>query len=196
MVEHKRTCDNQTPRERIDNALLLDLLSEAEPSGRSYGSSNRERRVGECGCRRERTACRGSNQNTNPTPYSPVREDRQDGRCEDRCESRRETRCESALDNRRENRCENALDNRREDRCEGRIDARSERDENSCQLGCAVKNCLSNFSLAMAYVPDQEWHELYEEEEALERGTIFRELDLPFYPTPCYSGCRRTNPQR
>lgn len=35
-------------------------------------------------------------------------------------------------------------------------------------------------ALAMAYVPSQPWEELYESEEALQRGTIFRQLDLPF----------------
>lgn len=34
--------------------------------------------------------------------------------------------------------------------------------------------------LAMAYVPVQQWQDLYEPEEALRRGTIFRQLDLPF----------------
>lgn len=34
--------------------------------------------------------------------------------------------------------------------------------------------------LAMAYVPGQTWRDLYEAEEGLSRGTIFRQLDLPF----------------
>ena len=34
--------------------------------------------------------------------------------------------------------------------------------------------------LAMAYVPTQRWQVLYEPEEGLPRGTIFRQLDLPF----------------
>ena len=34
--------------------------------------------------------------------------------------------------------------------------------------------------LAMAYVPTQQWQDLYEAEEALHRGTLFRQLDLPF----------------
>ena len=35
-------------------------------------------------------------------------------------------------------------------------------------------------SLAMAYVPWQTWQDIYEAEKALERGTIFCELDKPF----------------
>ena len=36
-------------------------------------------------------------------------------------------------------------------------------------------------SLAMMYVPYQRFDNLYEPEKALERGTLFAELDLPFY---------------
>ena len=36
-------------------------------------------------------------------------------------------------------------------------------------------------SLAMAYVPYQQFRDLYEPEEALAAGTLFRELDKPFY---------------
>ena len=39
--------------------------------------------------------------------------------------------------------------------------------------------------LVMSYAPDQEFHLLYEEEEALMNGTLFSELDLPFYPGKC-----------
>ncbi len=34
--------------------------------------------------------------------------------------------------------------------------------------------------LAMASVPSQKWRDLMEPDEGLHRGTIFRELDLPF----------------
>lgn len=34
--------------------------------------------------------------------------------------------------------------------------------------------------LAMAYVPWQEWGDLYDEEQALKNGTLFRELNKPF----------------
>lgn len=42
--------------------------------------------------------------------------------------------------------------------------------------------------LAMAYVPRQKWRNAYSPEEALSRGTLFAELDLPFYP-PKVCGC-------
>lgn len=39
---------------------------------------------------------------------------------------------------------------------------------------------LDELPLAMAYVPRQTWKTTYPVEEALVRGTIFPELDLPF----------------
>ena len=47
-------------------------------------------------------------------------------------------------------------------------------------VGCGS---ISNqpLSLAMAYVPFQEFRDLNEPDEALAAGTLFRELDKPFY---------------
>ena len=45
--------------------------------------------------------------------------------------------------------------------------------------GCAVFTSQP-ISLAMAYVPRQEWEDLYEAGLGLERGTIFSQLDKPF----------------
>ena len=39
---------------------------------------------------------------------------------------------------------------------------------------------LHSYPLAMAYAPLQEFREVYSPDVALERGTIFPELDLPF----------------
>ena len=41
-------------------------------------------------------------------------------------------------------------------------------------------SCLDSLPLAMAYVPMQKWGELYTPSVALDRGTMFPELDLPF----------------
>lgn len=43
-----------------------------------------------------------------------------------------------------------------------------------------MRDPLAGLPLAMAYVPWQCWHETYKPAEALHRGTIFPELDLPF----------------
>ena len=39
----------------------------------------------------------------------------------------------------------------------------------------------SKVSLAMMYIPYQRFERLYDDEKALNRGTLFEELDLPFY---------------
>jgi len=39
---------------------------------------------------------------------------------------------------------------------------------------------LASFPIAMAYVPWQSFHKLYDFHEGLSRGTIFPELDKPF----------------
>ncbi len=39
---------------------------------------------------------------------------------------------------------------------------------------------VDGMPLAMAYVPMQRWRDIYENDKALMRGTIFSELDLPF----------------
>lgn len=46
---------------------------------------------------------------------------------------------------------------------------------------------IEDMPIAMAYVPYQQWKNIYEPNEALKRGTIFKELDLPFN---CAKGCR------
>ncbi len=39
---------------------------------------------------------------------------------------------------------------------------------------------LAGYPLAGVYAPLQEWRDAYDEETALARGTLFRELDKPF----------------
>jgi len=43
-----------------------------------------------------------------------------------------------------------------------------------------VHDRISGIPIAMAYVPWQEWRNIYPAEKALCRGTIFEELDKPF----------------
>ena len=54
-----------------------------------------------------------------------------------------------------------------------------QREDKENTSGCSV---FTNqpISLAMAYVPRQEWEDLYEAGLGLERGTIFSQLDKPF----------------
>ena len=66
----------------------------------------------------------------------------------------------------------------------GKMNQRNENGGNcNCHGGCGEYDGgwgLSSYPLAMVYSPLQKFHELYEPEVALERGTLFSELDLPF----------------
>ena len=50
--------------------------------------------------------------------------------------------------------------------------------------------------LAIASVPVQTWKDMYEEDQAFSKGTVFPELDMPFFVTDeqenkaCECGCR------
>lgn len=75
--------------------------------------------------------------------------------------------------------------------CANNAEGRKEDRENDCS--CALDMRLAGSPLAMVYSPDQEWRELYTDEEALSRGTLFKELDKPFYPG-CKTGrCSRAD---
>ena len=60
-----------------------------------------------------------------------------------------------------------------------------------CTTVHVVESCVDSYPVAMAYVPMQQWRELYDPATAISRGTIFRELDLEWYPTNCRKDCRR-----
>ena len=69
-----------------------------------------------------------------------------------------------------------------------------ERNEMPSGCGCGCQSDGNtypadfNTTLAMVYSPLQEFQNLYCEEEGLMAGTIFRELDKPFYGPKCYGG--------
>ena len=44
----------------------------------------------------------------------------------------------------------------------------------------SISSLPEQMPVAMAYVPFQHWHEPYEDDVALQRGTIFPCLDKPF----------------
>lgn len=62
------------------------------------------------------------------------------------------------------------------------IDVKTE--EALAKLGCGrIESCgtrNNGMVLGMAYVPFQEFDDLYDEELALRKGTLFAPLDLPF----------------
>ncbi len=50
---------------------------------------------------------------------------------------------------------------------------------NSCGVDCTDWG-LKGHPVAMVYSPCQPWNNIYKTEIALERGTVFKDLDLPF----------------
>ncbi|MFV0344464.1 MAG: spore coat associated protein CotJA [Anaerocolumna sp.] len=43
------------------------------------------------------------------------------------------------------------------------------------------EKCIDKLPLAMAYVPFQKWKNIYDVSTGLQTGTIFQDLNLPFY---------------
>jgi hypothetical protein len=59
--------------------------------------------------------------------------------------------------------------------CEGEAEMRSNTD------ACGGRSWgLENYPLAMVYAPIQDFCELYDLDDALKSGTLFKQLDLPF----------------
>ncbi len=52
--------------------------------------------------------------------------------------------------------------------------------EQTEQAQCGESTFPPHVSLAMMYVPAQRFVNLYDDSKALERGTLFADLDLPF----------------
>ena len=59
----------------------------------------------------------------------------------------------------------------------------------TCGVSC-TRWGLREHPLAMVYSPCQPWINVYKPEIALERGTVFKDLDLPFEIADKKGGCR------
>lgn len=62
--------------------------------------------------------------------------------------------------------------------------------DNECVCGDYASNDF-NHSLAIVYSPEQQWQNLYCEEEGFMEGTLFKELNKPFYGPKCGGGSFR-----
>lgn len=71
--------------------------------------------------------------------------------------------------------------------CQENRECGCEREEEK-ECGCRRKDRLKGMPLAMAYVPWQDWGDLYCAHKALQVGTVFEELDMPFLGR---GGCNR-----
>ncbi len=56
---------------------------------------------------------------------------------------------------------------------------------NCADVGCNKETTLSNYPIAMAYVPWQSYGNIYPLQQAMRNGTMFRELDLDFAGRRC-----------
>lgn len=61
-----------------------------------------------------------------------------------------------------------------------RNDGRVPVDATNCQCDQPQGIFPEEMPIGMCYVPMQKWEMLYDEDEGLDRGTIFRALDKPF----------------
>ena len=71
-----------------------------------------------------------------------------------------------------------------------RQSARREEIMNSTSNNCENPACTGDKHLAMVYPVKQEFCGIYDAEIALINGTIFEELNKPFYPTGCSNKTR------
>ncbi len=60
--------------------------------------------------------------------------------------------------------------------------------DNAGTSGGFSPSIVDGLPLAMVYAPMQKWRQAYSPDEALVRGTMFAELDKPFYPPKICGG--------
>ena len=170
-------CDeNSTPRDRISAELFFS----------EYGTEMRTSDTG-CGCTNTTLAAQTRASGCNCANSSRAAQQTRTTGCGcTRTAQTRTTGCGCANNARtaqtRTSGCGCANNN-------GAAQARSGR--NNSDNGCPDRRIPAP-SLAMAYVPMQQWRDILNCEDAIASGTLFGELVLPFYPTPCNNeGCQR-----
>lgn len=65
-----------------------------------------------------------------------------------------------------------------------------------CQNNCnrnknEISSCIDQLPLTMCYVPMQGWNRIYDLGTGFQKGTIFPELDKPFYGARRDCSCRK-----
>ncbi len=160
-----------------------------------------ERNGTSCGCERNRTDRRSDDRDGSSCGCERNRIDRRsDDRNDNSCGCER-NHIDRRSDDRDGNSCGcgwNRTDRRSDDRndnscgCGWNRSARND-DRNDSSCGCIDRKSMSiqtqGLPLVMSYCPDHEFHELHEDEEALAMGTLFRELNFPFYASNCSGKC-------
>lgn len=64
-------------------------------------------------------------------------------------------------------------------------------DFQSCYNRNEIAACVDQLPLTMSYVPIQQWNRIYDLGTGFQRGTIFPELDKPFYGAGGKRPCHR-----
>ena len=166
-----------TPLDRIDESFVKQILSgELEHEGISHNKRDDiEVNKSDCGCSSQTGTTKTCRYNRRYSRYNETFKKNRSNDCNSGCGCKN-TRMEVTD---------------KEDSCGDSV--------NKFECGCG--ECegfsspeLSGVPYSMVYSPYQHFDALYECEEALDRGTIFRCLDFPFYPTPCkYDKCAHEN---
>lgn len=140
-------------------------------------------------CNMNRNVCRNTNCNMN-------RNNRDNTCCNmnrnDNCGMSRDTESRNCNMNRNMNRGNCGMNRNMGNTCNNR--EMTSQDRKSCgsvgttnvNCGCRMDGCdigtehVDKMAPGMSYVPWQKWEDIYCMEKALERGTIFEQLDKPF----------------
>ena len=70
------------------------------------------------------------------------------------------------------------------------LNKNARREDVSEQVCPITPTCKSEKALAMVYAPKQMWCGIYEPDVALVNGTLFEELNKPFYMSGCSTKCK------
>lgn len=84
------------------------------------------------------------------------------------------------------NRCNQSRSIERDCGCDETVERRADIPMSDCNYNYDSDDF--DYSLAMVYSPLQEWQNVYCIEEGFVAGTIFKELDKPFYGPKCNGG--------
>lgn len=176
MEKRKNNCSSYN---RVNDAMLLEILRENEISCKSNLDKDPERNS--CGCGGEPKLRR----------YNTVADHRRS--CIDNITDEGRS-CRLNTIRNSASRCTGPISSSRpcnynDQNYNARLDDSGMNTGCGCNEKCISDSCVNSYPPAMVYCPDHEFNDIYECEEALEHGTLFRVLDLVFYPSR-YGNCK------
>lgn len=172
--------DNRTPRDRVDDEFFRSLLREEDEANEPRNTRGRER------SNNTRMTNAGVHENCSNDPRMSGRNSRMNNSCMNDSCSRSSRMNDSCSQNPRMN--DRMQRNCQQNNCERK---RMSNCATNCPTATWGNDCLADYPLGMVYVPSQVFRSLMGTADALHNGTIFCELDLPFYHAGCKGGnCR------